>query len=84
MVHKLRLQVEEGGWSKIWKNCKLYSIKSQTIRWVGGQKSLKLANVICEHPSHSEMNESWGLYEHCKSYLVHPEFKISLQKVYVH
>ena len=38
------------GWSKIWKNCKLYSIKPQTFGKVGGQNSMKIANVICERP----------------------------------
>ena len=41
-----------GGWvgrrSKIWKRCKLYSMKSQTIRQVGDQKSVKIVKVICE------------------------------------
>ena len=50
VVHKLRLQVEVVGWSKIWKNYKLNSIKTQTFRWVGGQKFLKNANAICEQP----------------------------------
>ena len=51
VVHKLRLQSRwVGWWSKIWKNCKLYSTKSQNFRQVGGGKSLKIANVICEWP----------------------------------
>ena len=44
----LRLHFKVGGWSIMLENCKLSTIKMQTFRWVGGQKSRKIANVICE------------------------------------
>ena len=46
VVHILRLHFKVGGWSIMLENCKLSTIKMQTFRWVGGQKSGKIANFV--------------------------------------
>jgi len=44
IVHKLRLQEEVGSWSK---NVNFYNVETVN-KGVGGQKSQKLVNVVCE------------------------------------
>ena len=49
-VHKLRLQEEEGRWSKKLTFCKLLYHRKCKQRGVGGQKKTNLVNVVCERP----------------------------------
>ena len=50
IVHKLRLQMEVGRWSKKSTFCKPLYHRECKRRWVGGQKKSNFVNVVCERP----------------------------------
>ena len=54
-VHKLRYTIEVGGWSAKYNHCKssrylVKSLQKHNHRWVGGQRAVKMHNVIYERP----------------------------------
>ena len=73
-VHKLRLQVEGGRWSKKLTSCKLlYHIECKR-GGVGGRKETHIVNVVFKRPLTNSSTEGWATVKIHSCDLPHQRF----------